>query len=64
MKRKRETGKKEGQQNWTIEAGESDDLTQFSHDIASMRKDRKQRRSHKKNRVAGKCGSGKKPVLN
>ncbi len=33
-----------GHKNWTFEAGESDDLPQFSHDIASMRKDRKQRR--------------------
>jgi hypothetical protein len=50
----------EEQQSWTIEAGESDDLPQFRHDKASMRKDGKQRRSHKKNRVAGKCGSGEK----
>jgi hypothetical protein len=62
--KERNKEEKEGQLNWTIEAGESDDLPQFNRDIASMRKDRKQRRSHKKNRVAGKCGSGKKPVLN
>jgi hypothetical protein len=59
VRNKKET---EGQKSWTIEVEESDDLSQFSHDtLASMRKDRK--RSHKKNRVAGKCGSGKKPVL-
>jgi hypothetical protein len=63
-KEEKERNRKENSKIRQFEGGESDDdLPQFSNDIAkSMRKDRKQRRSHEKNRVAGKCGSGKKTI--